>query len=420
MSQLNQFESHQSLFRPEAIAHKQRSLFGEINLAQPSYFSFWLFSAAFMLAMFFGFALFSELARKERVRGLLVPDQGIIHVTAQSAGRIESIHVQQGQKVGLGDRLFTVVRESQNSRSESLEQILIREIASKISLTEASMTEAKALYELEIQRVEHRSSELIRTLNGLKAEHALLKQRIQKQQEKLRLLTEENVPVARLKIMEVEDVLISMLQMLEQLDLKILQTHEQFRDSERGKKRLPLEHGQRRRAFQSQLADLNMRLQELKLAHRTVVRAPAAATVSALQTTPSQQLSAGDPLASLIAENSFLVASVFLPTKSAGLISLGDKVLLRFDAFPYQKYGQVEAKVIEIDQSLRRPDPHSQVLPDAMYQIRAGLSAQGIDDNGTFHPFKAGMLLEADVLLEKRRLLDWVLDPMLGFRRRFG
>ena len=68
-------QSSQPLFRPEAIAHKQRSLFGEINLAQPSYFSFWLFSAAFMLAMFFGFALFSELARKERVRGLLVPDQ---------------------------------------------------------------------------------------------------------------------------------------------------------------------------------------------------------------------------------------------------------------------------------------------------------------------------------------------------------
>ena len=80
-------------------------------------------------------------------------------------------------------------------------------------------------------------------LDGLKAEHALLKQRIQKQQEKLRLLTEENVPVARLKIMEVEDVLISMLQMLEQLDLKILQTHEQFRDSERGKKRLPSNMG---------------------------------------------------------------------------------------------------------------------------------------------------------------------------------
>ena len=37
---------------------------------------------------------------------------------------------------------------------------------------------------------------------------------------------------------------------------------------------------------------------------------------------------------------------------------------------------------------------------------------------GKAQPLKAGMTIEADVLLDKRRLYEWVLEPVFGFAGR--
>ncbi|MFT5101908.1 MAG: membrane fusion protein, partial [Planctomycetaceae bacterium] len=36
------------------------------------------------------------------------------------------------------------------------------------------------------------------------------------------------------------------------------------------------------------------------------------------------------------------------------------------------------------------------------------------------YPLRSGMQVQADILLEKRRLLDWVLKPLIGLKVRIG
>ena len=374
------------------------------------------------MSLFFGFALLSELARKERVRGMLVPSEGVIHITAQGPGRVDEIEIHQGQKVFAGSNLFTIVNDQQGAFLGSLESELIGEIDSKLNLLKEAIVELDLLIQIEVSSNQARREELLQQLAAFNNEQLLLDARIHSQSEKLITLNEldKTGPVSQLEIMEVEDVLLSMQQLSEQLGQKKLSIRHQLRDNKTQREQLPIRYGERIRNIKVRQSDLTMQKRELQTSFRTVIKAPTDATVSVLQTSPNQQLTSGDPLASLIAEGSSLVANLFLPPGSAGLISVGDKVMLRFDAFPYQKYGQLEAEVVEIDQSLMRPDRHANVSLEAGYLIRASLTAQSIDKDGDHYPLKAGLLFEADVLLEERRLIDLVLKPLMGLRARIG
>lgn len=55
---------------------------------------------------------------------------------------------------------------------------------------------------------------------------------------------------------------------------------------------------------------------------------------------------------SLIPQGANLVAELLLPTRSAGFVTQGDFARLRFDAFPYQRFGFLDAAISRVDKAL--------------------------------------------------------------------
>ena len=409
----------QTLFRTEAVQHQQTAPFGQVSLAQPRYFLFWVLVFALLLAILLGFALFSDMARKERVRGILVPSKGVIHITSDRAGRVEKIFVDQGQKVSADTRLVQIVSPRQGNKL--LGRTVIHELNQQLEETEASITEQSSVLAIELRQIEARKQLLQQQLGAVNDEHQLLQRRITIHTEKLHALRRlgSRGPISHLELIEAEDAVLRLNQLAEQLSQRVLELKGQYQANLNRAERIPIEHAEKIRSLKRVRSTALIQVAETRALHHSTIRAPVEAKVSSLQATPDQQLSVGDPIASLIAEESKLLAHLFLPPGSAGLVAVGDAVLLRLDAFPYQKFGQVKAEVIEIDGSLRRPDPHLDVSADGTYLVLASIEEQGIESAGEFLPFKAGMLLEADILLERRRLIDWLLEPLLGFKVRF-
>ena len=125
---------------------------------------------------------------------------------------------------------------------------------------------------------------------------------------------------------------------------------------------------------------------------------------------------------SLIPQGAQLVAELLLPTRSAGFVKSGDEARLRFDAFPYQRFGFLESHVSRIDKALLL-DGEARVpvtLSEPVYRIRTTLSKQDMLAYGDTFPLKSGMLLEADIVLDRRSLLDWLLDPIYSLQGRVG
>lgn len=146
---------------------------------------------------------------------------------------------------------------------------------------------------------------------------------------------------------------------------------------------------------------------------RAQVLAPATGIVTALTQGPGQSVQAGVTLATIIPAGSELEAHLMVPSRAVGFIEPGQRVLLRLAAFSYQKFGQVAGTVARVERS-----PISEGVPgtgaEPVYRITVRLARQSVTAYGRTQQFKAGMTVEADILQDRRRLIEWVVDPLVS------
>ncbi|WP_345890935.1 MULTISPECIES: HlyD family efflux transporter periplasmic adaptor subunit [Vibrio] len=101
-------------------------------------------------------------------------------------------------------------------------------------------------------------------------------------------------------------------------------------------------------------------------------------TVTAIQAKVGSQVSPSTPILSIIPTNSPLELELLLPTRSAGFVQQGDTVNIRFDAFPYQKFGLMTGAITSIDKALILPSDKALLIQteQAMYRVTASLPEQ--------------------------------------------
>ena len=119
---------------------------------------------------------------------------------------------------------------------------------------------------------------------------------------------------------------------------------------------------------------------------------------------------------------------MFAPSSAVGFVRANQQVQLRYQAFPYQKFGHHAGQVLQVSRTpLQAAELAGLPLPEAMkgaasaeplYRITVDLDQQAVQAYGQAQPLAAGMQLEADVLLDRRRLIEWVFEPLLSVTGR--
>ncbi|EQD59012.1 secretion protein HlyD family protein, partial [mine drainage metagenome] len=116
-------------------------------------------------------------------------------------------------------------------------------------------------------------------------------------------------------------------------------------------------------------------------------------------------------------------AQLLVPSQAIGFVRSGQRVVLRYQAFPYQKFGLHEGIVTQVSRSALSPQEVSglmgQQVTVPLYRVMVRLDQQTVNAYGKPVGLLPGMTLQADILLDRRRLIDWVLEPLYGFGRRF-
>jgi membrane fusion protein len=153
-----------------------------------------------------------------------------------------------------------------------------------------------------------------------------------------------------------------------------------------------------------------------------VLSAPETGTVTALQAKRGGHHDAKVPLLAILPEGSQLEAQLFCSSRAVGFLKVGQRVLLRYEAFPYQKFGHYEGSVTSISHSAVNPGELApqeaglaRITPgssEAVYRVTVALASQDVQAYGKARPLQAGMQLEADIVLEHRRLYEWMLEPL--------
>jgi membrane fusion protein len=181
---------------------------------------------------------------------------------------------------------------------------------------------------------------------------------------------------------------------------------------------LPFTQGEKIQALRSQLSAAEERIAEVNGRTAYIVRAPIGGRISLLQASAGQ---AADPKRlqlQIVPPDSKLQAELFIPVRAIGFVEVGQDVRILFDAFPYQRFGTYHGRIVKVSQTvLLDSDVAGPIkLKEPAYTATVALDRPDITANGKKIPLQPDMSLRADIILEKRTLVDWIFTPLRHMR----
>ena len=418
-----------SLFRPEALEGRQQAWLGSIQLIRPvSLAVLTTFVLAVVLAL--GVVLVEgRYTRKAHVSGYLVPDKGVVRLLPQQAGTVLERRVAEGQSVRQGDILFVLSTDRATLAGDTQATVQTSLAVRENSLRESARQQASLQQEVRAG-FGRQVDELRRELTQLDAEAELQSQRLllaQQAQARVESLRAENFisqAQVQAKSEEVLGVRAQMQSLLRQRSAKL----REIGALEAQQRELPLRTQALQGEIDRDLASLAQESAENQAKQRMVIRAPQDGVVTAVLADLGQAVSPASPVASLLPLGAKLQAQLFAPSSAVGFLRQNQPVQLRYQAFPYQKFGHHAGQVLQVSRTpLQASDLAALPLPESMkstpsaeplYRITVVLDQQAVQAYGQAQPLSAGMQIDADVMLDRRRLIEWIFEPLLSVTGR--
>ena len=97
--------------------------------------------------------------------------------------------------------------------------------------------------------------------------------------------------------------------------------------------------------------------------------------------------------------------------KDIGFVLAGQRVTVKFDAFPFTRYGTVDGEVVDVSRDANKDDKLGLIYP-----VRVRLEAADIDIEGKRVTIAPGMAVNAEIITGDRRVIEYVLSPILRYR----
>ena len=189
----------------------------------------------------------------------------------------------------------------------------------------------------------------------------------------------------------------------------------------RGRELLELKARQQNDLVSRQISEIKENLSQVEARRETVIRAPMAGVVTNLAVNRGQSIAADGALATVLPKGSGLHAELLVPTRAIGFVTKGAEVVIRYDAFPYERFGQYKGKITDIGRNVwtqgERIGPMAAREP--VYRVDVELERQNVAALGQEFQLRPGMLVNADLLLERRTILEWMFEPVLQLKGRF-
>jgi membrane fusion protein len=184
----------------------------------------------------------------------------------------------------------------------------------------------------------------------------------------------------------------------------------------------PMQQANDVNSLRKELLSLDQQLAESETRRENVIVAPEAGIVSVVLADVGQAVTSTQALAVLQPDGTNLQVNLFAPSRAIGFVKVGDSVRLRYQAFPYQKFGQYEGTVQTIARTaLSSNEVAALQLPqidqsEPLYRIVVEPAAQSVRAYGEKIPLQAGMAVDAYVLQETRTIYEWILEPLYSVR----
>jgi membrane fusion protein len=414
------------LFRPEALEHQRQAWLGDMQLLRPLSLRLLTATVLLVLAAVLAFLWWGEYTRKARVAGVLVPDQGVIRLLPPQEAVVLERHAVEGARVARGDVLFVLSLERSSAAGDTQASVQRSLRERERSLADSASQQA-LLTQAQATAIDQRLADMRRERGQRLSEALLHKQRLTLAGDalaRLESLRRDNF-ISAAQLQAKHEELLGLQAQLQALERDAAAHERAIAALEAERRELPLRAQAQQGEIQRERAELAQLAAESEAKRRLVVQAPADGVVSAVLAQPGQTVTPTAALASLVPADSQLQAHLYAPSSAVGFVRPDQTVLLRYQAYAYQKFGHQRGRVLQVSRTpLSAADQSAlagaqpQAAHEPLYRITVALDKQQVSAYGQDISLVPGMQLDADVLLDRRRLIEWIFEPLLGLGGR--
>ena len=331
------------------------------------------------------------------------------------------MHVHEGQLVTSGAPLLTVTVEQANERGGGTDTAVLTNLREqKDRLGDLVGLERRRLA-AEVNRLSTDIAGLANELLAFERDRALQERRsiARDQVEAIAELTRKGT-VSQLEYMKRQDGHLAAQQAEVTLSRTIAEKQRELGQRRSALVQVPIDSERQIRQVQVQILDLDTRIRQIDGQRAYMIIAPKAGRVSALQAWAGKAADTSRPQMSIVPEGDVLSAEILVPARAIGFIALGQGVNISYASFPARQFGFARGRIASVSYTLLKPDESvGPVSAHASgYRVTVELARQTVEAYGREIPLQADMQLDADIILERRSLVDWMLDPLRAAWRR--
>jgi membrane fusion protein len=412
------------LFRQQAIDAQREKLLGEVSLARTvPMWGYTALAVAFAVSLV-AFSVWGEYARRERVDGFLALDSGAARLLAPQAGTITEILAKEGEQVQVGQPLIRLSFERVTASGVTSGELVQREIGDRISGLEREQQQVRLLgmQQTEILR---------RKIDDLQRELAQSDLEIRAQQTRLASSRNEYQRAEDLfkdkfysesKLIEFRNNVLDQQVKLEGLKRQRASVERELSSTRAELPMVGTKVNSQIDQVKRQMSELQQGSVQEAAKREHVIRAPIAGVLTNIAANSGEAVADEAPLALVVPKGSGLHAQLLVPTRAIGFVQPGQAVVLRYDAFPFQRFGQYRGTVERVSSTVWSPGEKvgSMTVREPVYRVDVKIDSQTVASGEQTLPLRPGMSVNADILQEKRKVWEWVFEPILSLKERLG
>jgi len=411
-----------SLFRKEVLLAKRPKLYGDVMLAQPITFTALTALLALFVILGGAIALSGEYTRSEQAIGHIVPTKGLVKIYPARAGTVSFLNVHEGKHVSKDEQLAFITIEQSNLTGSSSEFQGIKSLSEQVKLLKEKLIIIRDQSITKVDKIQNERETLIKSIEGLK--------RRELRQEEIASISREALKrtetligsgnISQLAYEERKRATLSAEQSLEIISQEIITASNRIKGLVIDGQQAGLDEKQTINQIKSEILNTEQRIFDLESNRAYALTAPVTGKATTLLTSLGRTVSPQIPLVTIIPDGGELIAELFVPSRTAGFVKIGQEVKLTFEAFPYQDFSFLPATISSVTSTILLPSETDASISvvEPVYRVLATLQTDKIKSNNTTIDLQPGMKLQATIVLEKMKIIDRYLNPLRAWSER--
>lgn len=406
----------EDLFRKEAIKALSQEPLGRPICIMPRP---WIWLVAIITAFFLVALIFTssaEFSRKETVRGWLVSKEGVVRIAHDATARITRVVHKAGDRVRKGEPLLFMSTDSTLASGVSKNEHLLEKIRDEILEFDMQRDLLRQQHRLDFASVGEQ-------LENHDAEKRSLHEQRREQQRTVELGVEKlgrlskaanEGAVSEWDLLQQEGELAALRRGLGRLEQDVAMQQRQHDLLQSRLESLPLQLEAGLSDLRLKKTRLSQKIAEYESRRLTILKAPIDGTIAVIVVRAGNTIAAQQLLMTILPAGMRLLAEVYVPSSAMGFVRRGQTVRLTYDALPQQKFGTFAGIVDHVSEFVLLPAEIPQTFPlrEATYKVQIRILDEVIETSIGSTRLRPGMLLAAEIVMERRDLIDWLLEPL--------